>query len=216
MTYCCEEMTRQMHHACTSHPDLADCPDSLIAYSEDTHQFGLRVHDGGRSVIDISHCPWCGANLVERVSHAELGPPALKVGRFQVWVHGREFPDEQDSFDASWLRITAHCGGAGASIWVQGALLRVTEISQFGLACEALHQRTADRAAIEPLEPGLGVRLVATDAAGHIGVEVDITPDHLSQTHRLRFEIDQSFLPAIAAQCAAIARRYPVPGRPEG
>ena len=47
---------------------------------------------------------------------ARLGKPDLRVAGFQLWVHGREFPDAQDEWDGNWLRLTAHCGeAAGAS-----------------------------------------------------------------------------------------------------
>ena len=57
MTFCCEQMTRQMRHACEAHPDLSNCPESLIVYSGETREFGLRIHDGGSSFISIWHCP---------------------------------------------------------------------------------------------------------------------------------------------------------------
>jgi hypothetical protein len=53
----------------------------------------------------------------------------------------------------------------------------------------------------------------ATDRFGHLRANVEITPDHLAQTHRMQFEIDQSHLPVIVEQCAAVVRRYPVRGR---
>jgi hypothetical protein len=76
MTYCCEQMKWQMLYTCEEHPDLSDCPDSLIVHLEDTGEFGLRVHDGGTAFIAIRHCPWCGIDLLERASNRELGPPA--------------------------------------------------------------------------------------------------------------------------------------------
>lgn len=60
---CCEQMRRQIQHACEMHPDLSDCPDSLIVRLGDPGQFGLRVHDGGGSSIRIRYCPWCGTDL---------------------------------------------------------------------------------------------------------------------------------------------------------
>ena len=71
MTYCCEQMARQLQHTCEAHSDLRDCPDSLVIHLQDTGQFGLRVHDGGSSFITIRHCPWCGTDLLERVSNRE-------------------------------------------------------------------------------------------------------------------------------------------------
>jgi hypothetical protein len=36
-------------------------------------------------------------------------------GRFQLWVHGRQFSEAHDYDDGNWLRVTAHCGASGAS-----------------------------------------------------------------------------------------------------
>jgi hypothetical protein len=213
MTYCCEQMSRQIQHTCEAHPDLNDCPDSLVVYRSETGEFGLRIHDGGSSSMAIRHCPWCGTDLMERVSSKELGPPAVKIAGFQLWVHGRQFPEADDADDGNWLRVTGHCGASGASVWVQGALLMVTDIERFGQECQRLYDGKADGATIEPFEPELRVKVETTDRLGHIRANVEITPDHLAQTHRMQFEIDQSYLPAIIEQCAAVVRSYPIRGR---
>jgi hypothetical protein len=54
-------MAHDLSTKCDLHEDRYDCPDALITETEDG--FGLIVHDGGRSAIAISFCPWCGANL---------------------------------------------------------------------------------------------------------------------------------------------------------
>ena len=56
-------MTEQTQFACSDHPELADCPDALIAYWPKFDEYGIRVHDGGSSVSTIEFCPWCGASL---------------------------------------------------------------------------------------------------------------------------------------------------------
>ena len=56
-------MREQISFGCDAHPDLADCPDALVAYSARFDDYGLRIHDGGGAVVSISHCPWCGARL---------------------------------------------------------------------------------------------------------------------------------------------------------
>ena len=86
MTFCCAQMKRQVEYICDVHPDLSECPDSLVVRVKDTGEFGLRIHDGGSSFIAIQHCPWCGSDLLERVSNKELGPPAVKIAGFQLWV----------------------------------------------------------------------------------------------------------------------------------
>ena len=60
---CCQSMQAALEMNCEGHDDPFECPDSLIAYNEAFNQFGLIVHDGGRDVIGIRHCPWCGAAL---------------------------------------------------------------------------------------------------------------------------------------------------------
>lgn len=59
-TLCCESMQAALEMNCDTHDDPFECPDSLIAYNEALNQFALIVHDGGRDVVVIRHCPWCG------------------------------------------------------------------------------------------------------------------------------------------------------------
>lgn len=66
--HCCEMMTENVEKACDQHPDRYDCPDCLIDYWPDRRTYGLIIHDGGRSVIVISYCPWCGTKLPERAA----------------------------------------------------------------------------------------------------------------------------------------------------
>jgi predicted RNA-binding Zn-ribbon protein involved in translation (DUF1610 family) len=51
---------------CNEHDDPFQCPDCLIAYNDAFDQFGLIIHDGGRDVVAIRYCPWCGAALANR------------------------------------------------------------------------------------------------------------------------------------------------------
>ncbi|MEK4905978.1 hypothetical protein NSQ92_02330 [Niallia sp. FSL M8-0099] len=39
------------------------CPDKLILFDEKDHDYGLFIHDGGTSSIEIEFCPWCGSKL---------------------------------------------------------------------------------------------------------------------------------------------------------
>lgn len=147
------------------------------------------------------------------ISNNDLGPPSLKVASFQLWVHGRQFPDAQDADDGNWLRVTAHCSATGASVWVQGSIVTVADIERFGSDCRSLYEARSDRAVLDPIEPELRIILEATDRMGHIRADVLLRPEHVTQTHRMQFEIDQSYLPEIIEQCAAVVRAYPVRGR---
>lgn len=59
--HCCDRMDADLAHRCEVHQDRADCPDALIAKMR--NGYGLIVHDGGGSVIEIAFCPWCGTKL---------------------------------------------------------------------------------------------------------------------------------------------------------
>jgi hypothetical protein len=63
------------------------------------------------------------------------------------------------------------------------------------------------------MEPELTVKLTA-EGLGHMTMIVAITPDHLSQTHRFTFTIDQSYLPPVIDSCRTLLHQYPVEGQP--
>ena len=142
------------------------------------------------------------------ISH--LGPPALKIAGFQLWVHSRQFPERTDLWDGNWLNITAHCGAKGANIVISGAILTTMDIERFSTECEKLYKNSQTEALLDPLEPTLQLSLMASDRLGHIQMTVKITPDHLCQKHEVKFGIDQTFLPAIISECRAILETYPV------
>lgn len=143
---------------------------------------------------------------------ANLGPPDLKIAGFQLWVHGLAYPEATDYDDGNWLRVTAHCAANGASIQVHGTIVRITDVAGFGEQCSAMYARTSKSAILDPYEPELKVSLEIADTIGHIRAQVEITPDHLMQSHRIEFEVDQSYLPEIIKQCMAIVQEYPVRG----
>lgn len=63
--HCCEMMREQVEYRCPDGHDPYECPDNLIAYNERFREYGLIIHDGGRSKVNIDFCPWCGAKLPE-------------------------------------------------------------------------------------------------------------------------------------------------------
>jgi hypothetical protein len=145
-----------------------------------------------------------------------LGPPALKIAGFQLWIHGRQFPHAQDYWDGNWLSVTAHCGASGASIWVSGAIVMVTDIARWASECEELYKSGQGEAILRPIEPNLLVTLRASDRLGHILMRVEITPDHMGQRHSIDFGMDQTCLSALVAQCRTIIEEYPIRGEIDG
>lgn len=41
------------------------CPDALIEHVSKYDEYGIVVHDGGSSMVQILFCPWCGTRLPE-------------------------------------------------------------------------------------------------------------------------------------------------------
>jgi len=63
MDVCCADMRHQLTLACDRHADPYECPERLVAHSAEFGIWGLILHDGGRAVVGINFCPWCGAAL---------------------------------------------------------------------------------------------------------------------------------------------------------
>jgi hypothetical protein len=142
----------------------------------------------------------------------QLGPPSVRFAAFQLWVHGRQFPEAQDKWDGNWLNVTAHCGHAGASVWATGAILDTVGLVRFRDELERLHQTLSGEAVLESHEPNVVARVTATGGAGQLRVRVEITPDHLAQGHWFEFDADQSHLPATVAQLESVLAAFPVKG----
>jgi len=137
-------------------------------------------------------------------------------------VHGQERAGSADAYDAVWLRITAHCGSDGASVWASGAILTVSSFQRFAHALRGLSESAKEPASLESYEPNLVVKVSALLAKvsaavrdGHLELSVEITPDHMAQSHRFKFDLDQAQASDVARQCEDIIRRFPERGIPE-
>lgn len=147
--------------------------------------------------------------------HADqLGPPDIKLDRLQIWIHGRQFPDATDYWDGNWLRITAHCGSSGADVWTSGPILNLPALVSWLTELEHLSVSMRGEASLVPVEPELFVKLTAEEH-GKISLEVEITPDNVTQEHSFNFELDQSYLAPLIDSCRRILAEYPVRGTPD-
>ncbi|HYD06856.1 MAG TPA: hypothetical protein VEC60_14075 [Reyranella sp.] len=138
-----------------------------------------------------------------------LGAPHLKLEGLQIWVHGRQFPDAHDYWDGNWLRATAHCGGSGASVFVSGSFIHLGELDRWRIEAQTLQKDLSGEAKLACIEPELSVDLKST-SLGHIVMEVQITPNNLTQRHWFQFEIDQTYLTPLIDQCQSILGEYPI------
>ncbi|MBW3570407.1 MAG: hypothetical protein KY467_04815 [Gemmatimonadetes bacterium] len=142
----------------------------------------------------------------------ELGAPDLALGGFQLWVHG-PWTLGADPYD-DWLRVTAHCGGEGASVWASGEILRRSELARWLDEVAMLYQTLAGTARLDPIEPNLCAELTPAGRAGHLRMRVEITPNAATQRHRFEFELDQSFLPVFLESGNQLLSRIAVDGAP--
>ncbi|MFP3846173.1 MULTISPECIES: DUF6980 family protein [Priestia] len=61
--HCCDDMEYHANFKCDIHKTPFECPDHLILFDDKHNDYGLIVHDGGSSTIEMSFCPWCGKKL---------------------------------------------------------------------------------------------------------------------------------------------------------
>lgn len=61
--FCCEYMDYHANFKCDIHKNPYDCPDNIIIFYEKSNDYGIIIHDGGSSRIEINFCPWCGKKL---------------------------------------------------------------------------------------------------------------------------------------------------------
>jgi hypothetical protein len=62
-------MTGQLDFECDQHENPWECSDAVVCQTSEG--YGLPIHDGGTSYIQIQFCPWCGASLREGAPSAQ-------------------------------------------------------------------------------------------------------------------------------------------------
>lgn len=65
MKYCCEDMCNFVREDTDDNSEIYQNPDILIVYIPKFDEYGLIIHDGGESSVQINYCPWCGKRLPE-------------------------------------------------------------------------------------------------------------------------------------------------------
>jgi hypothetical protein len=58
---CCSDLEYHLNSGCEHHGTGHDCGDRVITRTN--RGFGLPIHDGGSSYIEIWFCPWCGTAI---------------------------------------------------------------------------------------------------------------------------------------------------------
>ena len=60
MEYCCEKMRYFLENR---DKEGAFDSDDIIYYAPQFDEYGIVIHDSGKSYIKIEYCPWCGKKL---------------------------------------------------------------------------------------------------------------------------------------------------------
>lgn len=141
----------------------------------------------------------------------ELSEPHLHLAGLKLWVHAYQYRDANDYWDGNWLNATAICSENGATVLVRVAFIRTNEICDWQHSVDKLLAAMEGEAKLACLEPEIGVTLKAC-CLGAVEMEVQITPDHLTQEHRFTFAIDQSYLHPFSSQCVRLLNDFPVRG----
>ena len=110
---------------------------------------------------------------------AKLGTPDLKIEGLQIWVHGRQSPDAADYWDGNWLRVTAHCGRNGASVFTTGSIIHLSELDRWLVESEELLKNLKGEAKLACMEPALSVTL-KSGSLGHIKAWPDLSGQGLA------------------------------------
>ena len=142
-----------------------------------------------------------------------MSEPDLKLDGLSLWVRDRAIPEASDHWDGNWLIVRATMQVGQSSVTTEGAILMTTDFEGFRSELARMHENLTGEASLAGHEPNLKVTLRAT-SLGHIGGEVEITPDHMSEFHRFEVGFDQTYLPPLITACEAILGRFPVIGEP--
>jgi hypothetical protein len=145
------------------------------------------------------------------MSLGDNSEPDIKLAGLSIWVLSRQFPECDDYWDGNWLNVVIRVEANRASVSASGPVLRIDEVAEFYAELAVLHRDLTGVAELRCIEPELGVR-VSCSSTGQVEVVIDVTPDHLTQSHQFQFSIDQSYLPAVLEGCTNILNAFPLRG----
>ncbi|MEQ6124647.1 hypothetical protein AAON49_10630 [Pseudotenacibaculum sp. MALMAid0570] len=61
--FCCVTMAQRIHESLDDEGEIKHDDYDVVMNKWEDGTFGIPIHDGGTSVIEINFCPWCGTNL---------------------------------------------------------------------------------------------------------------------------------------------------------
>ena len=137
--------------------------------------------------------------------------PDFKLAGLSIWTMERQFPNLQDYWDGNWLRVRTVVEAPGCHLEAVGPYLRIDELAGFAEQLERVDAELRGEASLNCLEPTLRLN-VRCELTGHVEVVVELTADHMAQSHSVRFGLDQTYLKAALRDCRSILQRFPIRG----
>jgi hypothetical protein len=129
-----------------------------------------------------------------------------------IRVIQRQFPESNDKWDGNWLESPIHIS-VGRYDATLPAQLRVDELISFRTALEAMNETLIGSADLVSMDGWLKLTMTClTTGALKVVGEADDNP---GIGNKLRFELtgmDQSFLPTLIDELAAIENAFPLRG----
>ncbi len=138
----------------------------------------------------------------------------LKLAGFKLQVLGYEFANPDNVWDADWLNVACSCTALGSRVKVSGAFVTIGELHQLLTILKGLHSRTIKTGEVNCMEPELSLSF-DMGLTGQVRFTVNLSPDHLRQSHSVTFDGDQSYFPSAIVQCKEILAAYPVRSIPD-
>jgi len=142
----------------------------------------------------------------------ELGPSALSLGGFHVWIQGRQYPWEDCYWDGNRLAVTAVCAARGSEVRVQAPCLHVSDIIRWSQECEALLSNARESVTLWAMEPELHLQLGRRGE--RVRAQISVSPDIGSQEHLFRFEVGWDELELFLEGLHRLIATYPQRGEP--
>ena len=134
----------------------------------------------------------------------ELGQPALSLSGLQLWVHERPLHGSTGAEEDDWLDVTVQVEAESARVRTSGSLLTVRALRAWRDGCARMLEGQVDSASLHTVEPELEIEMHETDAAGHLEMRIEITPDPHHQEHVFLLSLDLSYLPGLIGELDGI------------
>jgi hypothetical protein len=133
----------------------------------------------------------------------------FQLGPIAIEVTGRALHEADDTWDATWLDVTATCAMNGAQVVVPGTVVTSWSVERFCAGLEIVARTGVGCAYLTAEAPNLTIRVEGRQLDGPITVRIELTADCAGQGHWFAFPIDRTGVDAAVARCRTILQAYP-------